>query len=196
MFLLKQLEKSWHALRFPVNPFLSLKVVHALGEFFLPQSSTIPRRWCASCSDYSSGEKIASCMDYSSKNGLTGNLNAASFSSSPLAKTSLVKCLLTLLYVTTITCRFSIMSPTVTRSTGVIPYSDTALAVLVKGLPEMLLRQYEYEDPIVRGGKHLLHSAFFKVRKSNNKNLFFSCFCNNDSFFFFCTFLGVGRSGL
>ena len=40
--------------------------------------------------------------------------------------------------------------------------SDTALAVLVKGLPEMLLRQYEYEDPIVRGGKHLLHSAFFK----------------------------------
>ena len=26
--------------------------------------------------------------------------------------------------------------------------SDTALAVLVKGLPEMLLRQYEYEDPI------------------------------------------------
>ncbi len=40
--------------------------------------------------------------------------------------------------------------------------SDTALAVLVKGLPEMLLRQYEYEDPIVRGGKHLMHSAFFK----------------------------------
>ena len=41
-------------------------------------------------------------------------------------------------------------------------YSDTALSVLVKGLPEMLLRQFEYEDPIVRGGKHLLHSAFFK----------------------------------
>ena len=38
--------------------FFSLKVVHALGKFFLPQSSTIPRRWCASCSDYSSGEKI------------------------------------------------------------------------------------------------------------------------------------------
>ncbi|KAI8508669.1 E3 ubiquitin-protein ligase herc2, partial [Branchiostoma belcheri] len=35
------------------------------------------------------------------------------------------------------------------------------LASLVKGLPEMLLRQYEYEDPIVRGGKHLLHSSFF-----------------------------------
>ena len=34
--------------------------------------------------------------------------------------------------------------------------------MLVKGLPEMLLRQYEYEDPVVRGGKHLLHSAFFK----------------------------------
>ena len=34
--------------------------------------------------------------------------------------------------------------------------------MLVKGLPEMLMRQFEYEDPIVRGGKHLLHSAFFK----------------------------------
>ena len=37
-----------------------------------------------------------------------------------------------------------------------------ALSVLIKGLPEMLLRQFEYEDPIVRGGKHLLHSSFFK----------------------------------
>jgi len=26
----------------------------------------------------------------------------------------------------------------------------------------MLLRQYEYEDPIVRGGKHLFHSTFFR----------------------------------
>ena len=41
-------------------------------------------------------------------------------------------------------------------------YAETALSVLVKGLPEMLMRQFEYEDPIVRGGKHLLHSAFFK----------------------------------
>lgn len=40
--------------------------------------------------------------------------------------------------------------------------AETALSVLVKGLPEMLLRQFEYEDPVVRGGKHLLHSAFFK----------------------------------
>jgi hypothetical protein len=31
-----------------------------------------------------------------------------------------------------------------------------------QGLPEMLLRQYEYEDPIVRGGKHLFHSTFFR----------------------------------
>ncbi len=37
-----------------------------------------------------------------------------------------------------------------------------ALSVLIKGLPEMLLRQFEYEDPVVRGGKHLLHSPFFK----------------------------------
>ena len=42
------------------------------------------------------------------------------------------------------------------------PFSDSALSVLVKGLPEMLLRQFEYEDPVVRGGKHLLHSPFFK----------------------------------
>ena len=33
----------------------------------------------------------------------------------------------------------------------------------MKGLPEALQRQYEYEDPIVRSGKHLMHSPFFKV---------------------------------
>ena len=42
------------------------------------------------------------------------------------------------------------------------PVSSSALEVLLKGLPEMLLRQYEYEDPVVRGGKHLMHSTFFK----------------------------------
>ncbi|XP_077868707.1 E3 ubiquitin-protein ligase HERC2-like [Saccoglossus kowalevskii] len=42
-------------------------------------------------------------------------------------------------------------------------FSGTALAALVKGLPEALQRQYDYEDPVVRGGKHLLHSPFFKV---------------------------------
>ena len=46
---------------------------------------------------------------------------------------------------------------------GLRPVSSSALEVLVKGLPEMLLRQYEYEDPVVRGGKHLIHSTFFKV---------------------------------
>ncbi|GAB6021505.1 E3 ubiquitin-protein ligase herc2 [Chamberlinius hualienensis] len=40
--------------------------------------------------------------------------------------------------------------------------SNTALSSLVKDLPKTLLRQYEYEDPIVRGGKHLLHSSFFR----------------------------------
>ena len=44
--------------------------------------------------------------------------------------------------------------------------NGTALAALVKGLPEALQRQYEYEDPIVRSGKHLMHSPFFKVRIS------------------------------
>ncbi|XP_063244096.1 E3 ubiquitin-protein ligase HERC2 isoform X2 [Bacillus rossius redtenbacheri] len=41
--------------------------------------------------------------------------------------------------------------------------TDAALPALVKGLPQALLRQYEYEDPIVRSGKHLMHSDFFKV---------------------------------
>ncbi|XP_068082847.1 E3 ubiquitin-protein ligase HERC2 [Anabrus simplex] len=41
--------------------------------------------------------------------------------------------------------------------------TDSALLALVKGLPQALLRQYEYEDPAVRGGKHLMHSSFFKV---------------------------------
>lgn len=41
--------------------------------------------------------------------------------------------------------------------------TNSCLASLVKSLPEMLHRQYEYEDPIVRSGKHLLYSPFFKV---------------------------------
>lgn len=40
---------------------------------------------------------------------------------------------------------------------------EIPLVTLLKGLPEALLRQYEYEDPLVRGGKHLMHSQFFKV---------------------------------
>lgn len=42
-------------------------------------------------------------------------------------------------------------------------FTGSALAALVKGLPEALERQFEYEDPVVRGGKQLLHSPFFKV---------------------------------
>ncbi|KAF7995498.1 hypothetical protein HCN44_006605 [Aphidius gifuensis] len=38
-----------------------------------------------------------------------------------------------------------------------------ALASLLGSLPQALLRQYEYEDPAVRGGKQLMHSDFFKV---------------------------------
>lgn len=40
---------------------------------------------------------------------------------------------------------------------------DSALSSLLQGLPQSLLRQYQYEEPIVRGGKHLMHSAFFQV---------------------------------
>ncbi|XP_043927990.1 E3 ubiquitin-protein ligase HERC2 [Protopterus annectens] len=42
-------------------------------------------------------------------------------------------------------------------------FTGSALAALVKGLPEALQRQFDYEDPIARGGKQLLHSPFFKV---------------------------------
>ncbi|XP_052077229.1 E3 ubiquitin-protein ligase HERC2-like isoform X2 [Mytilus californianus] len=41
--------------------------------------------------------------------------------------------------------------------------NGTAVHSLVQGLPEALQRQYEYEDPIARSGKHLMHSPFFKV---------------------------------
>ncbi|GLH06927.1 Probable E3 ubiquitin-protein ligase HERC2 [Gryllus bimaculatus] len=41
--------------------------------------------------------------------------------------------------------------------------TDSALLALVQALPQALLRQHEYEDPAVRGGKHLMHSDFFKV---------------------------------
>ncbi|XP_052796353.1 E3 ubiquitin-protein ligase HERC2-like isoform X2 [Mya arenaria] len=44
-----------------------------------------------------------------------------------------------------------------------VPLTGSALGSLVKGLPEALQRQYEYEDPIARSGKHLMHSPFFKV---------------------------------
>lgn len=40
---------------------------------------------------------------------------------------------------------------------------DSALTNLLGSLPLALLRQYEYEDPIVRGGKQLMHSDFFKT---------------------------------
>ena len=63
-------------------------------------------------------------------------------------------------YPVTVPCDDNTIS---SSSTGLRPVSSSALEVLLKGLPEMLLRQYEYEDPIVRGGKHLMHSTFFKV---------------------------------
>ncbi|OWK60818.1 E3 ubiquitin-protein ligase HERC2 [Lonchura striata] len=49
--------------------------------------------------------------------------------------------------------------------TRALSFTGSALAALVKGLPEALQRQFDYEDPIVRGGKQLLHSPFFKVAK-------------------------------
>ncbi|PWA14371.1 hypothetical protein CCH79_00011118 [Gambusia affinis] len=65
-----------------------------------------------------------------------------------------------------------------------ISFTGSALAALVKGLPEALQRQYEYEDPIVRGGKQLLHSPFFKVCCGIGDIDTYACVCrtNSDSF--------------
>lgn len=41
--------------------------------------------------------------------------------------------------------------------------ASSALGKLIRGLPDTLRRQYEYEEQLVRGGKHLFHSDFFKV---------------------------------
>lgn len=48
-----------------------------------------------------------------------------------------------------------------TGGSGIKP--DVVLASLMSSLPQALLKQYEYEDPAVRGGKQLTHSDFFKV---------------------------------
>ncbi|MPC59512.1 E3 ubiquitin-protein ligase HERC2 [Portunus trituberculatus] len=48
---------------------------------------------------------------------------------------------------------------------------EMPLISLLKGLPEALLRQAEYEDPLVRGGKHLMHSQFFKKALNISKNV-------------------------
>jgi len=37
----------------------------------------------------------------------------------------------------------------------------------IQRLPDLLWKQYDYEEPIVRSGKHLMHSPFFKVLKMN-----------------------------
>ncbi|KAJ1527956.1 hypothetical protein ONE63_007889 [Megalurothrips usitatus] len=37
-----------------------------------------------------------------------------------------------------------------------------SMAALLQGLPLVLLRQHEYEDPAVRSGKQLMHSRFFQ----------------------------------
>lgn len=41
--------------------------------------------------------------------------------------------------------------------------ASSALGKLIRGLPDTLRRQYEYEEQLVKGGKHLFHSDFFKV---------------------------------
>lgn len=39
---------------------------------------------------------------------------------------------------------------------------DSSLSCLLKTMPLALLKQYEYEDPAVKGGKQLMYSPFFK----------------------------------
>ncbi|KAK2709534.1 hypothetical protein QYM36_013262, partial [Artemia franciscana] len=40
---------------------------------------------------------------------------------------------------------------------------DSSINSLVRSLPDVILRQYEFEEPLVRHGKQLMHSQFFKV---------------------------------
>ncbi|XP_074649618.1 E3 ubiquitin-protein ligase HERC2-like [Tubulanus polymorphus] len=64
--------------------------------------------------------------------------------------------------ITTLLSNSTIESPE-SDSARSVSFSGSALVSLVKSLPDALQRQYEYEDPIVRSGKHLMHSPFFKV---------------------------------
>lgn len=43
------------------------------------------------------------------------------------------------------------------------PPPQDPLPPLMRALPELLRRQFEYEEPLVRGGVHLMHSEFFQV---------------------------------
>lgn len=47
------------------------------------------------------------------------------------------------------------------NESGIRP--DVVLSFLMSSLPQALLKQYEYEDSAVRGGKQLMHSDFFKI---------------------------------
>ncbi|ODN06550.1 E3 ubiquitin-protein ligase HERC2 [Orchesella cincta] len=51
----------------------------------------------------------------------------------------------------------------VTSSSGGGLLNRNACLRGLRGLPDLLLKQYEYEEPIVRSGKHLTYSPFFKV---------------------------------
>lgn len=51
----------------------------------------------------------------------------------------------------------------VVYSSGPSIRPEIALSSLLGSLPQALLKQYTYEDPLVRGGKQLMHSDFFKV---------------------------------
>lgn len=79
---------------------------------------------------------------------------------------------------------------------------DSALSSLLKGLPQALLRQYEYEDPLVKSGKHLMHSSFFKVLvalacdlgkflKNNFLNFFLRFYVLNIEIFFRIRFVAL-----
>ena len=67
--------------------------------------------------------------------------------------------------------------------------ASSALGKLVRGLPDTLQKQYDYEEPLVRGGKHLFHSDFFKVSTavlfyhlSNTQALLFNLGCDCEFF--------------
>ncbi|CAB3375688.1 Hypothetical predicted protein [Cloeon dipterum] len=62
-------------------------------------------------------------------------------------------------------CLHSLITATGVPPSGINPAQqiDPAFVFLVQSFPAAILQQFEYEDPIIKTGKHLTHSAFFKV---------------------------------
>jgi len=64
-------------------------------------------------------------------------------------------------------CLHSLITATGVPPSGInsssVQQVDPAFLFLVQSFPSAILMQFEHEDPIIKCGKHLTHSAFFKA---------------------------------